>query len=101
MIFWYETYVIRFFFLSQLALAAINLLSLWVDPDNNTRMILLAISLYGHFEYVRELVWYVPSNGDVIPDICEFRQCFRSIHNVIHAVHYFHVPFHSNILNCK
>lgn len=56
----------------DVALAALNLISLWVDPDNSVRIILLSISLYAHFEYVRELVWYVPANGDVVPDIREF-----------------------------
>lgn len=59
------------FFLFPLALVLLNLISLWVDSTNNRRIILLSLSLLGHFIYMKNLFWVVPNNGDTIPDICK------------------------------
>lgn len=61
-----------FLFLFNLALVLLNLLSLWIDTENNARIGLLALSLYGHFSYIQQISWYVPSNGDSLPDISKF-----------------------------
>lgn len=52
-----------------IALVSLNLISLWVDSETNRRIILLSLSLYGHFIYMQHLYWTVPYNGDSVPDI--------------------------------
>lgn len=54
-----------------LALIMLNLLSLWVDSGNNRRIILLSLSLYGHFMYMQQLFFVLPHNGDTAPDLCK------------------------------
>lgn len=54
-----------------LALVLLNLLSLWVDSGNNRRIILLSLSLYGHFMYMQQLFFSLPHNGDTVPDLCK------------------------------
>lgn len=52
-----------------IALVTLNLISLWVDSGANSRIILLSLSLYGHFTYMELINWSVPYNGDSVPDI--------------------------------
>lgn len=71
--------IICFFFpiLVFIALASLNLISLWVDSGSNRRIILLSLSLYGHFIYIQQLYWALPHNGDTIPDIGKSEKNFE------------------------
>lgn len=50
-------------------LVVLNLISLWVDSENNRRFTLLSLSLFGHFMFLQQLYWTLPHNGDTLPDI--------------------------------
>lgn len=67
----------------------LNLISLWVDSVNNQRIILLSLSLLGHFLYMVNLFWALPFNGDILPDLCK---------NLI-SMYFYQQKLLSNIVN--
>lgn len=50
-------------------MAAVNLISLWLSPLMSQRLMLGAFNILSHFIFMQQLSWYVPSNGDVCPNI--------------------------------
>lgn len=62
-----------------LAFVLLNLISLWVDSENNRRITLLALSFLGHLLYMQHLFWVMPHNGDTVPDLCKG---FGKIHSI-------------------
>lgn len=85
------------------ALVLLNLISLWVDSMNNQRIILLSLSLLGHFMYMQHLFWALPHNGDTLPDLCKkfpsifyhlFKHCKKNqLPYHLYLFHQFHVIY--------
>lgn len=78
--------ILKFVLFIFLALLLLNLITLWVDSENNRRIILLSLSLCLHFLYLQQLFWCLPHNGDTVPDICKNYQqnlCMESLHEIL------------------
>ncbi|XP_031638011.1 neuronal acetylcholine receptor subunit beta-3-like [Contarinia nasturtii] len=58
-----------YIFIPAFSLMLLNLLSLWVDTENYQRIILLALSVSGHWIYMQHLYSVIPHNGDTVPDL--------------------------------
>ncbi|KAJ6649282.1 Neuronal acetylcholine receptor subunit alpha-7 [Pseudolycoriella hygida] len=62
------------FLVPALIMASVNLITLWLSPEMSHRLMLLIFNILSHFIYMQQISWYVPSNGDICPNIV---LCFR------------------------
>lgn len=47
----------------------INLVSIWINIDSNHRIYLLVFNTYLHYTLLEVVFWYIPYNGEIVPDI--------------------------------
>lgn len=70
MIFFYQKKNIECLFV--VVLVIINLISLWVEPENFQRLVLLSVSAILNFLICQQLSYDVPPNAEITPDISKF-----------------------------
>ncbi|XP_053662524.1 neuronal acetylcholine receptor subunit beta-3-like [Anopheles marshallii] len=58
-----------------LVLALLNLYIVWLRSTSFERKVLLALSTFSHFSYVKQLEWALPSSRDTLPDCLIFLVC--------------------------
>lgn len=50
----------------------INLIVLFIDPDQSERILLSGFNAITHFLFLQQLYWALPRNGDTVPNVCKF-----------------------------
>lgn len=53
-----------------LVMVFLNLFLTWLSTDSVERKLLLAVSIFCHFQFMMQLHWAVPYNGETVPGIC-------------------------------
>ncbi|XP_055641398.1 neuronal acetylcholine receptor subunit alpha-2-like [Toxorhynchites rutilus septentrionalis] len=55
-----------------LLIVFLNLFLTWLDTDSIERKLLLTVSVFSHFQYMMQMHWAVPYNGETVPGILIF-----------------------------
>lgn len=53
-------------------LIVINLIVLVINTKNTNRLLLLSLNIMSHILFLQQLSWYIPNNGDTVPNVLLF-----------------------------
>uniref|UniRef100_A0A182NNT4 Neurotransmitter-gated ion-channel ligand-binding domain-containing protein n=1 Tax=Anopheles dirus TaxID=7168 RepID=A0A182NNT4_9DIPT len=56
-------------------LTMLNVCIVWLRSSSFERKVMLGLSIFSHFSYLKQLEWALPFNGDTLPDCMKFLLC--------------------------